>query len=220
MIRYEEINRSKEEYQNDLLFSSYEKKFKALTRLQEKAKFFDKIKYSLSESFGMDKIISILEDLKENGLVIDYVIGGATALLYYSTPHLTEDIDVFISINNSSKLISLSPIYEFLKDNYDAKPEREYLLIKGNPIQFLMPGDKLTKEAFDNAKKIKIKGKEFKIFSLEYLIAIMLYLNKPKYRERLRIVKEENQYNIEELTKVLKKYNLLKKWNKIGDLYV
>ena len=40
----------------------------------------------------------------------------------------------------------------------------------------------------------------------------MLYLNKPKYRERLRIVKEENNYNSKKLSDILKKYKLEEKW--------
>lgn len=219
MERYKPHNfeQSKIEYINKILYSSYIDKFKSLIRLQEKALFFNKIRYKFSESFQMPEIIDMLNDLEKNDLVEDYVIGGATALLYYSTPHLTEDIDVFIKKKQKGLLFSLSDIYDFLKRKYKAKEENEYLLIKGNPIQFLVPGDKITQEAFDNSNKVNLKGKVFKLFSLEYIIGIMLFLNKSKYRERLRIVKSEEQYNQIELYKILNKYNLLEKWKKIEE---
>jgi len=217
MKRYipHKIEESKNNYKKKLLNSSYIFKFRALIRLQEKALFFGKIRYKFSETFQMLEVIDMLDDLEKNNIVEDYVIGGATALLYYSTPHLTDDIDVFIKKKQNGILFSLTDLYEFLKNKYKAKEDGEFLIVKGNPIQFLVPGDKITQEAFDNPNNVSIKGKKFKIFSLEYIIAIMLFLGKPKYRERLRIVKEENKYNISSLNFILHKYNLLEKWNKI-----
>ena len=196
-----------------MLESSFINKFKALIRLQEKALFFDKVKYKFNESFSFSKIIFILEDMIKNNVIEDYALGGATALLNYSTPHLTEDIDIFIDIKQKGLLVDLSKIYSFLVDKYDAKIKSEYLIIQGNPIQFLLPGDPLTQEAFENYSVVSIQGKKLHIFSLEYLIAIMLNLNKAKYRERLRIVKEENKFDEKVLLRILQKYKLVDKWN-------
>ena len=217
MERYtpHKFEESKDIYQLKLLNSSYFDKFKALIRLQEKALFFGKIRYKFSESFQMPEVIDMLNEVEKNDIIEDYVIGGATALLYYSTPHLTDDIDVFIKKQQKGLLFSLTDLYDFPKKKYRAKVEGEFLIIKGNPIQFLVPGDAITQDAFDHSNKVEIKGKKFKIFSLEYLIAIMLFLGKSKYRERLRIVKNENQYDKTKLLKILNKYNLEDKWNKI-----
>jgi hypothetical protein len=212
---FKKVENSKQEYQKELLNSSFLNKFNALIRLQDKALFFGKVKYKFNESFNFEKIVDIIEDLKEQNLIIDFCLGGATALLYYSTPHLTEDIDIFINLKRKGILFSLTEIYEYLKITYNAKEKGEFILINDNPIQFLLPGDKLTHESFDEAKFISINGKKFKIFSLEFLIAIMLNLNKSKYKERLRIVKEENQFNSSILTNILKKYKLIDRWDLI-----
>ena len=113
--RFKLIEKAKEKYQKDLLNSSYITKFKALIRLQEKALFFDKVRYKFSENFSFSEIIEVIEDLKENNIIQEYSLGGATALLYYSTPHLTEDIDIFIHLEKKGLLYSLSEIYSFLK---------------------------------------------------------------------------------------------------------
>jgi hypothetical protein len=216
MKRYKEIEKSKDIYLKDILKESFENKLQVLIRLQKKALFFGKIKYTFSESFQMNKVIKILDKLKKENLIKDYVIGGATALLYYTTPsYITEDIDIFIHLESKGLILDLSNIYQYLKKNYKAKEKGEYILIDNNPIQFLVPGDKITKEAFNNANNINIGIEKFKIFSLEYLIAIMLYLNKIKYKERLRVVKEEKQYDENKLIKILKEYDLLDKWIKI-----
>ncbi len=79
--RYKRIFKAKEDYQKELLESSFMNKFKALIRLQEKALFFDKVKYKFNESFSFSKIIFILEDMIKNNVIEDYALGGATALL-------------------------------------------------------------------------------------------------------------------------------------------
>lgn len=212
---FKKIEESKKQYQNELLNSSFLTKLSSLIRIQEKALFFKQIKQKFDESFDFPKIIDIIEDLKDQNLIQDYCLGGATALLYYSTPHLTEDIDIFIELKRKSLIYNLSDIYQYLKDNYQAVEKGEFILIKGFPVQFLLAGNQVTQEAFDEANYINISGKKFKIFSLEYLIAIMLYLGKSKYKERLRIVKEEQKYDENILNKLLQKYNLINKWNLI-----
>ena len=61
---YLEINKSKEEYQRNLLDSSFTSKLQSLCRLQEKAFFFGKLRYKFTENFQMKKVIKVLDDLK------------------------------------------------------------------------------------------------------------------------------------------------------------
>ena len=58
-----------------------------------------------------------LNALKTEGLVREYAIGGATAVLFYAEPARTYDVDVFVSLQPSegSPLVSLSPIYDWAR---------------------------------------------------------------------------------------------------------
>lgn len=163
------------------------------------------------------KIIRVLNSLIKDKIIEDYSIGGATALMHYSIPMLTEDVDVFISLKNQELLINFEPLYKYLKNKYNAKIDKEYIIINEIPIQFLLPQkDSLTDEAFNNSNIIDIERNEVKIFQFEYLIAIMIQLNKPKYRARLFQVIQENKYDKIKLNKILSKYNLLDKWKQIN----
>jgi len=211
---FKKVDKSKKEYHNRKL--SFKEKLDILCLLQEKYCYFNKsAKYKFSESLNIEKAVGALNDLKNNDLIKDYVIGGATALLHYVKPTFyTEDIDVFISFSQHSFLIDLSKIYDFLKSKYNAKEEKEYLVINGVPLQFLVPGSKLTEEAFDKAKPIDLNGKKVKIFGFEYLIAIMIELGSPKYKNRLKDIVEKKEYDEEKLISILKKYNLMEKYKK------
>ncbi len=164
----------------------------------------------------MKKVIKILNEMVKDRIINDFVLGGATALLNYTNNIFqTEDIDVFIVVKQSGLIVNLEPIYTYLKYNYDAKEYGEYLIVEGFPIQFLIPEDSLHKDAFKNAKVVNIHGEKCKIFDFEYLIALMIFLFKPKYIERLRLILKQKNYDTKKLNEILKHHNLLNKFNKI-----
>lgn len=161
----------------------------------------------------MQQVISTLEEMVEEGIISDFVIGGATALIYFSSPTFTEDIDVFIYLKEATgPIIDIGPVYSFLKEKKNATQGDEYIFLEGFPLQFLIPYDDLTREAFENPVKIELDSKSFKIFGLEYLMAIMIQLKKKKYIERLRILIEEDNFDKGKLTSILERFKLTQDW--------
>jgi hypothetical protein len=162
----------------------------------------------------MKSVLVAFEDLVQKGIIEGYAIGGATALLYYSRPTFTEDIDVFISIRSESNLVDLSPVYRALLSTSSTRIEGEYVYIDGFPVQVLVPYDSLSAEAFDRAVEVHIAGGRCRILSLEYLMAIMIQLHKPKYRERLRILLSERLFDESVLLAILTKHGLRESWKR------
>lgn len=166
----------------------------------------------------MIPVIRVLDDLVKAGIVREYVIGGATALLYFSKPTFTDDIDVFIYFTQpSSGLIDLSPIYKYLVDQKGAITKDEHIVVEGYPIQFLLPYDDLSREAFDKAIAVTVQGAQVRIFDLEYLMAIMIQLGKPKYMERLRILIENREFDEDKLNGILGRFNLTARWARMKE---
>ena len=150
-----------------------------------------------------------------DGVIEDYVIGGATALLYFSVPNfVTEDIDVFVHLKDkpSSSLIDVSPLYNYLISRKNAHIQGEYIVVDDFPLQFLTPYDELSSEAFANAMSVSPENIPFKIFKLEYSMAIMIQLGKEKYVERLRTLMKHSLYNKEKLESLLDRFDLKPKW--------
>ena len=162
----------------------------------------------------MRAVFEALDALREAGVIQDYVIGGATALLYYSQPAFTEDIDVFVWLESDSPLADLGPVYTFLKEK-GAVESDEYLMIEGFPIQILLPYDDLSIEGFEHPNSVHILSREVKILALEYLMAIMIQLGKSKYRERLRVLLTENLFDESRLNDILLRHGLTEKWNRL-----
>jgi acyl-CoA hydrolase len=59
---------------------------------------------------------------------------------------------------------------------------------------------------------VKYGGATVKVFALEYLMAIMIQLNKPKYRERLRVLLEEKLFDEQKLSGILHAHGLFQRW--------
>ncbi|MFA6549042.1 MAG: hypothetical protein WCT39_03820 [Candidatus Margulisiibacteriota bacterium] len=160
----------------------------------------------------MDKAIKIINELKKNGIIKEYAIGGGIATILYTEPLLTYDLDIFyIPTEEREKIVSLSPIYNFLaKKGY--KPNKEQVMIEGMPVQFLPPYNELIREAIEQAVTVKYKNEPARFFRVEYLIAIMTQTFRPKDRERLVRVLAEAKIDKKLLNKILKKHGLADKF--------
>lgn len=167
----------------------------------------------------MEKAIKVVNQLKEDGIIKDYAIGGGIATIHYVEPLLTYDLDIFFLPQKEGKgLISLSPIYEFLrKKGY--KPHKEQVIIGKIPVQFLPPYNELIREAIENAVDIKYKKEKTRIFKAEYLLAIMIQTGRPKDKERIIKLLDESKVNKNYLMKILQKYNLREKFKRFQRLY-
>ena len=48
----------------------------------------------------MKQLLVLLNEMLQNGLIGNYALGGATALIHYFEPIQTQDIDVFVVLTN------------------------------------------------------------------------------------------------------------------------
>ena len=44
-------------------------------------------------------VFQVLNRMRDDGVVADYAIGGATAVLFYAEPTRTYDLDVFVTLH-------------------------------------------------------------------------------------------------------------------------
>ena len=160
----------------------------------------------------MEKTLRIINELKQNGLIKDYAIGGGIATIFYVEPFFTYDLDVFIIPSEKEKkknIISLSPIFDYLEDKaYHWKGE--HIVIEGMPVQFI-PADKLEEDAVMNAKQIEYEGVKTKVITPEYLIPILSRVGRKKDREKIEKLMEQAEIDMEKLKSILHRYSLSEK---------
>ena len=73
------------------------------------------------------------------GLIEDWALGGALAAIYYVEPFATYDADIFFIPKDKSLSAGIPALYAHLQSQ-GWQVEREHLLVRGFPVQFLAAG--------------------------------------------------------------------------------
>jgi hypothetical protein len=167
--------------------------------------------------------LAVLNEMQSQGIIGMYALGGAVAAAFYLEPAETEDIDVFVAIELApgSTLISLSPIYDYLRGR-GYEMQGQYVVISDWPVQFLAPDSPLVEEALQQAVVKNVDGIPVRTFTAEHLIAIMLKLARPKDKVRLVQFLEasnssEARFKFDEsvFNAILERHGLVERWTEI-----
>lgn len=115
-----------------------------------------------------------LNGLKAAAIVADYAIAGAMALVFWTEPVPTYDLDVLVLLpDQSTPLVSLSAIYAWAAARgYPA--DAEHVIIADVPVQFLPAHDELADEAIETAATLEYEGVPVRVVRPEYLVALYL----------------------------------------------
>ncbi len=130
-------------------------------------------------------VFAELNALKSDGVVTDYAIGGATAVLFYAEPTRTYDLDVFVLTDEpaGSPLVSLAPFYDWAAAKGFAA-SAEHILIHGVPVQFLPAQNALAEDAVASARTLDYEGVSVRVIGPEHLAALAFQAGGARRRER------------------------------------
>lgn len=164
---------------------------------------------------GLAKVYAELNALRDEGIVEAYAVGGGMAALFYAATTRTYDVDVFVLIPTSGFLVSLSKIYEWARDrNYEA--HQEHIVIHCVPVQFLVASEGLQSEAIEHARALDYDGVPVRVIAPEYLAALYVIAGGSKRRGRARDLFEAGALDVDQLNKILDKYDLIQAWQDKG----
>jgi hypothetical protein len=161
----------------------------------------------------MKEALTAIDQMKRDGVIKDYAIGGAVGATFYVEPMATMDVDVFVLFRRTpgEALISLAPIYDYLKSKgYEANGE--HILIGSWPVQFLPPANALTDEAVAEAVETDVEGVTTRIMTAEHLAAIALQLGRAKDYARVLQFVEAGCLDNAKLQAILARHRLDDLW--------
>ncbi|MFH0908792.1 MAG: hypothetical protein V1929_08520 [bacterium] len=152
--------------------------------------------------------------MQADGVIDRYAIGGAVGALFYLEASDTEDIDIFITFRKipGTELISLRPIYTYLKERGYAEHRKEGVVIEGWPVQFLPAVDGLGEEALAEAVSTDLDGVPARVMTSEHLVALALKAGRGKDHIRILSFIESSKLDPKRLDAVLKRHGLVEIW--------
>lgn len=161
----------------------------------------------------MEQTFKVINQMKEDGVIENYAVGGAIAAIFYVEPFATYDLDVFCAFSaQGSGFILLTPIYEYLAQR-GYHPEKETINIEGWPVQFLPIFNPLIEEAVENANEMVVGSTLVRVLRSEHLVAIMLDTGRAKDYARISSFLEAGVVDMDSLMAVLHRHNLESKWS-------
>lgn len=131
---------------------------------------------------GLPEALAHLNEIKAEGVIQDYAIGGGYAFGFHDVPEMTYDLDVLVMLPSMEEYHNLYDYFRAKK----AKIDNVYIHIGGMPLQFL-PNliSPLFHDAVEGAVEQDFGGILGRFVSLEHLILMLLTSFRPKDRIRL-----------------------------------
>lgn len=165
-------------------------------------------------STKIGKVLSVLDEMRQAGIVDKYAIGGAFAAILHNEPISTIDLDIFFLFKEkqSSLVLSLDSIYEFAK-THGLLFDHDFINIHGWLVQFVEASHSaLWTEAIENAEVLAIDSRDAYLIGKEYLVAMWLFAGRAKDYQKITMFVEANILDNEKLTNILERHDLLVKW--------
>jgi hypothetical protein len=159
---------------------------------------------------GFAIALAALNDMKTAGVVKDYAVSGAMALVFWTEPVATYDLEVLVWLPaTEGPIVSLSGVYGWLAAlGWDA--HAEHVLIAGVPVQFLPAHDALADEALETAATLDYSGVPVRVVRPEYLVALYLepQARTAKRRERAAALCESADFDHQRLQDIMQRFSL------------
>ena len=139
-------------------------------------------------------------------LIEDWALGGALAAIYYVEPFTTYDADIFFIPADKGLTAGMPAIYAHLQSQ-GWQVEREHLLLRGFPVQFLAANG-LTEEAVREAERIDFEGVPAKVFRAEHVVAIAASVGRQKDKARIEQLFQQADLDKTKLENILQRHRL------------
>lgn len=167
----------------------------------------------------MKETLQEINALREAGIIGQSAMGGAMGATFYLEPISTYDVDIFVLFETPSLILTLTPLYEFLKAR-GHEPEGDAVSVGGWPVQFLPAESALLREAVEQAVTVDFEGVPTRVMTAEHLAAIALQTGRSKDFTRLLAFVESGVLAAEKLEDILTRHQLADAWNRFEVKYL
>ena len=170
---------------------------------------------------NIKETIAVINQMRADGVIERYAVGGAVGATFYLEPVATLDVDVFITFRpDSGKLIANPlPIFEYLT-KHGGKMEGEYIIIAGWPVQFLPAAGPLIEEALAHAVEKEVAATSICVFTAEHLAAIALQTGRPKDKARLLQFIDTEVLDLARFQAILSRHGLTDAWQRFQKQFI
>jgi hypothetical protein len=161
----------------------------------------------------LSEVFEVIESLKSEGIILDYAVAGAMAVLFYTEPLRTYDLDIFVFLpGEPGSLVTLGPLHRQLVER-GYRPDAEHVLIHGLPVQFLPAYNDLASEALREAVVKEYEPPvHVRVLRPEHLAALAVQTGGRKRREHVARLLESPEFDMTRFEAILNRHGLMDEW--------
>jgi hypothetical protein len=158
------------------------------------------------------ELATVLNAMRDAGVVLDYALFGAAAQMRYTEPVATFDADVLVAVPSPERLDILRPLYDFCA-RLGWQPEGEAIRVGAWPVQFIPVFSPLTREALEMAETADFEGVPFRVVSARHLAVIALSVGRAKDHLRILALLEAKAVTRAEMAELAPRHGLAERWS-------
>jgi hypothetical protein len=155
-------------------------------------------------------VLRALRTMSDEGVIGNYAVAGAMAIVFWTDPVPTFDLDVLVELPTSEgAIVTLDSVYRWAhKRGYPSVDE--HIVIEGLPTQLLPAPTALAEDAIAHAATLDYEGVPVPVVRPEYLIALYLepHARTAKRRERAAMLMELSGLDRALLDEILRRHGL------------
>jgi hypothetical protein len=160
----------------------------------------------------MKETLAVMLQLRDEGRMSRFAVGGAVAASFYMEAVATEDLDIFaFLLPEPSGLLTLTPLYARLRE-LGGEVRGEHVVLHGWPVQILPAYTPLVEEAVMQAQDQVFEGLKIPVVSADHLCAIALQTGRGKDYQRVFSLLETGAVDSERLRELIERFGLRERW--------
>lgn len=162
---------------------------------------------------SLPDVFRVLNDMRSEGIIEEYALGGAMAALFYAEPTRTYDLDVFVVLPPADQpIVTLTPVYAWLRAR-GFEAHAEHVMIHGVPVQVIPAYNELVEEAIAAARNHDYDDVTVRVCPPEHLIALALQAGGGRRRERAHQLLETADIDRDLLDQIMQRHGIQAPWS-------
>jgi len=168
----------------------------------------------------MKETFKVIDQMQRDGVIDGYAVAGAVGTIFYVEPFNTEDVDILVNLHPSNDaLVSLEPIFSYLRERGYRSFTNAGLEIEGWPVQFMPVSDALTSEALTEAHYLPYDDElKVRVVRAEYLAAEAIKVGRPKDLQRVVSLLEIDDFDRGLFRDIIEKHGLAERLARVQSI--
>lgn len=167
----------------------------------------------------MRELARLLNEMRSDGVILEYALFGATAQMRYTEPIATLDADVLVAVPSPDRIDVLRDIYDYCaRQGY--VPDGEAVRIGGWPTQFIPAWSPLTREAMEQADTADFEGEPLRVVRADHLAAIALSVGRAKDHARILALLESGSADRSRIAEIAMRHGLSDAWRRFESRFL